>query len=57
MGTYKIAVSAVPKKPDPRFVGNVGSPIPVSFLVDAQLHDVEVGTAEIDQSSSPKLYK
>ncbi|KAG1656935.1 Dolichyl-diphosphooligosaccharide--protein glycosyltransferase subunit 2 [Nymphon striatum] len=57
MGTYKIAISAVPKKQDPRFVGNVGSPISVSFLVDAQLHDVEIGTAELDQSASPNFIK
>lgn len=55
MGTYKISVSAVPKKPDPRFIGTVGSPISVNFMVEVDIRDAEIGTAEIDQSASPKL--
>lgn len=56
-GFYKVSVSAVPAKADPRFVGNVGAIIQVKVLSAVVVESAEIGSADADQTTAPKLTK
>ncbi|CAG2055222.1 unnamed protein product [Timema podura] len=56
-GFYKLTVSAAVPKPDPRLVGNIGASLAVKVLSSVAVENVEVGTADADQTTQAKLAK
>lgn len=56
-GLYKLSVSAALAKPDPRLVGNVGASLTVKVMCSVSVENVEVGTADADQTTQAKLTK
>ncbi|XP_046989739.1 dolichyl-diphosphooligosaccharide--protein glycosyltransferase subunit 2 [Schistocerca americana] len=56
-GLYKLTVSAALAKPDPRLVGNVGASLTIKVMCAVAVENVEIGTADADQTTQPKLTK
>lgn len=54
-GFYRLSLSAKPAKPDPKLVGNVGAPLQVKVLGSVSVEATEIGTADADQTTAPKL--
>ncbi|XP_035210343.1 dolichyl-diphosphooligosaccharide--protein glycosyltransferase subunit 2-like [Stegodyphus dumicola] len=53
-GFYTISVSAVPRKPDPKLIGNTGAQIKVKVMTEAAVEGAEIGTVYRDQMTSAK---
>lgn len=56
-GLYKLSVNAVPVKPDPRWVGNIGVVLSLKVMCAAVVESFEIGTGDADQSTQPKFEK
>lgn len=56
-GLYKLSVNAVPIKPDPRWVGNIGVVLSLKVMCAAVVESFEIGTGDADQSTQPKFEK
>lgn len=56
-GFYKISLSAVPSKPDPRLIGNVGVLIQVKVMTEVGIENVEIGLIDRDQTTAAKTTK
>ncbi|KAJ8898514.1 hypothetical protein PR048_003874 [Dryococelus australis] len=56
-GFYKLTVSAALPKSDPRLVGNVGASLAIKVMTSVVVENVEVGTADADQTTQAKLSK
>lgn len=56
-GLYKLSVSAVPSKPDPRLVGNVGVVLPLKVICAVTVDAFEIGVGDSDQTTQPKFDK
>lgn len=56
-GLYKVSVSAVPAKPDPRLVGNVGVSLSVKVICAVTVDSFEIGVGDSDQTTQPKFDK
>lgn len=53
-GFYKILISAVPSKADPKLIGNTGAQINVKVMTDVTVEAAEIGTIYRDQGTSAK---
>jgi len=56
-GVYRVALSASASPADSRLVGNVGTVVVVKVLTRMNIEEVEIGTADSDQSTATKLKK
>lgn len=56
-GLYKLSVSAVPAKADPRLVGNVGVILPLKVMCSVTVDNFEIGIGDSDQTIEPKFDK
>lgn len=56
-GVYRVALSATTASDESRLVGNVGAVVEVKVLTRIAIEDVEVGVADSDQSTAPKMKK
>lgn len=56
-GLYKLSVSAMPAKPDPRLVGNVGVVLPLKVMCAVTVESFEIGVGDADQTTQPKFDK
>lgn len=54
-GIYKVTISATLDKPDSRIVGNIASTVNIKVMCAAGIDFVDVGTADADQTTQPKL--
>ena len=54
-GMYKLSVSATMKSPDSKTIENISANIPVKVLCAAEIEFLDVGTADSDQTTMPKL--
>lgn len=56
-GLYRLSVSAVPAKPDPRLVGNIGVTLPIKVMAAVTVENFEIGVGDSDQTTQPKFDK
>ncbi|CAB3360708.1 Hypothetical predicted protein [Cloeon dipterum] len=56
-GFYNLALSLKPSKPDEKLVGLSGAQIQVKILGEVSVDVAEIGTADADQTTAPKLNK
>ena len=55
-GVYRVALTAsASSTPDARLVGNAGAVVEVKVLSRIDIEEAEIGTADSDQSTAPKL--
>lgn len=54
-GTYKVTISATLDKPDSRVGGSIGSIVNIKVMCTPGIDHVDVGTADADQTTQPKL--
>lgn len=54
-GNYKITVSAKLDKPDPRVVPYIASTVNIKVMCMAGIDYIDIGTADADQTTQPKL--
>jgi oligosaccharyltransferase complex subunit delta (ribophorin II) len=54
-GFYRLSVSVKPAKPDDRLVGHTGAPLQIKVLGAVAVDVAEIGTADADQTTAPKL--
>ncbi|KAF4529722.1 hypothetical protein B566_EDAN015351 [Ephemera danica] len=54
-GFYRLSISAKLAKPDARLVGHTGAPLQVKVLGTVAVEAAEIGTADADQTTAPKL--
>ncbi|XP_054265944.1 dolichyl-diphosphooligosaccharide--protein glycosyltransferase subunit 2-like [Macrosteles quadrilineatus] len=56
-GLYRLSVSAVPAKSDPRLVGNIGVTLPLKVMATVTVDTFELGVGDSDQTTQPKFDK
>nr|XP_018909835.1 PREDICTED: dolichyl-diphosphooligosaccharide--protein glycosyltransferase subunit 2 [Bemisia tabaci] len=54
-GLYRVSISAVPNKADPRLIGNVGTTVIIKVTCPVSVQNVQIGIVDSDQTSAPKL--
>ncbi|EEC04859.1 ribophorin II, putative [Ixodes scapularis] len=54
-GFYKLSLNAVPVQTDARLLGNTNAEIQVKVLTEVEVVNLEVGTADRDQTAAPKM--
>ncbi|XP_040074114.3 dolichyl-diphosphooligosaccharide--protein glycosyltransferase subunit 2 [Ixodes scapularis] len=54
-GFYKLSLNAVPVQADARLLGNTNAEIQVKVLTEVEVVNLEVGTADRDQTAAPKM--
>uniref|UniRef100_A0A1B6DAG0 Dolichyl-diphosphooligosaccharide--protein glycosyltransferase subunit 2 n=1 Tax=Clastoptera arizonana TaxID=38151 RepID=A0A1B6DAG0_9HEMI len=56
-GLYKLSVNAMPIKPDPKLVGNVGVILSLKVICAVSVDNFEIGLGDADQTTQPKFDK
>lgn len=56
-GFYNLVLSVKPNKPDDKLVGLTGAKIQVKILGEVSVDIAELGTADADQTTAPKMNK
>lgn len=54
-GMYKLQISASLKSPDPRVISNIGATMAVKVMCTAAIDFIDIGTADADQTTLPKM--
>lgn len=56
-GLYSLSVSVNMNQADPRIPSNIATTVPIKSMCDVTINSFEIGTADADQTTQPRLQK